>query len=405
MTGTMRTAPFVHAPAPFATGFRRREELVRPVRHRGREPGFPGPPAQIRARTGRGNISNGPLFFIGIHYSDGLSLHRRRPDRRPYRTDVLPVTNPAPLVTIFGATGFVGRAVVRHFARAGWRVRAGTRSPQRAGFLRPIGDLGQIVPVAVDIRRPSTLLSAVQGTQSVVNLVGILAPAGRQTFTAVHVDGAANAAKAAAAAGAAGFVHVSALGADAGSRSAYARTKGLAENRALEILPATAILRPGIVFGPEDRFFNRFAATLRLAPVMPVPGRGRVRLQPVYVEDVAAAVFRAATTPAAAGQTYELGGPGTRSLMAILRWIREQINRRCLLLPVPLTLLWPPAWLMERLPNPPLTRDQLRLLTTDNVVSDTAHTLDTLGITATAYEGIVPAYLERFRLGGDSLRG
>ncbi len=330
---------------------------------------------------------------------ESLSLRHLR-ERRPDWAELLSVTNPAPMATIFGATGLVGRAVVRHFARSGWRVRAGTRRPERAGFLRPIGDLGQVAPVVADVRLPSTLLSAVQGARSVINLAGILAPSGRQTFTAVHVEGAANAARAAAAAQAGSFVHVSAIGADIAARSAYARTKGLAERHALEGFAAASVLRPGIVFGPEDRFFNRFAALMRLAPAMPVPGRGRVRLQPVYVEDVAEAVFRAATSPAAAGRTYELGGPGVHSLMTILRWIREQIDRPCLLLPVPLALLWPSAALLERLPDPPLTRDQLRLLARDNVVSGTARTLGDLGIAATSYEGIVPAYLERFRPGG-----
>ena len=310
------------------------------------------------------------------------------------------MTDPGPIVTIFGAAGFVGRAVVRHFARAGWRVRAGTRRPQRAGFLRPLGDLGQVVPVTADVRRPSTLLPVVQDARAVVNLAGILSPAGPQTFEAVHVEGAANAAGAAAAARAASFVHVSAIGAAPAARSRYARTKGRAEERARARFAGATVLRPSIVFGPEDRFFNRFAAVLRIAPAMPVPGGGRVRLQPVYVDDVAAAVFRAATAPDTAGRTYELGGPTTSSLMEILRWIRGQVRRRCLLVPVPVALLWPQALLMEGLPSPPLTRDQLRLLTTDNVVSGTARTLADLGLEPTAYEGIAPAYLERFRPGG-----
>lgn len=310
------------------------------------------------------------------------------------------LTDPGPIVTIFGAAGFIGRAVVRHFARAGWRVRAGTRRPQQAGFLRPLGDLGQVVPVTADVRLPSTLLPVVQDAQAVVNLAGILSPAGQQTFAAVHVEGAANAAGAAAAGGAAHFVHVSAIGADPSARSRYARTKGLGERRAQERFASATLLRPSIVFGPEDQFFNRFAAVIRIAPAMPVPGGGLVRLQPVYVDDVAAAVFRAATTHDAAGHTYELGGPRTRSLMEILRWTRKQVNRRCLLVPVPVAMLWPQALLMECLPSPPLTRDQLRLLMTDNVVSGEVGTLSDLAIEPTAYEGIAPAYLERFRPGG-----
>ena len=312
------------------------------------------------------------------------------------------MTDSAPIVTVFGAAGFVGRAVVRHFARAGWRVRAGTRRPQQAGFLRTLGDLGQVVPVTADVRLPSTLLPVVQEARAVVNLAGILSPAGRQTFAAVHVEGTANAASAAAAAGAASFVHMSAIGADPSARSQYARTKGLGEQRALERFAGATVLRPSIVFGPEDQFFNRFAAVLRVAPGMPVPGGGLVRLQPVYVDDVAAAVFRAATTHATGSHTYELGGPRTRSLMDILRWTREQVNRRCLLVPVPFALLWPQALLMECLPSPPLTRDQLRLLMVDNVVSGNVGTLSDLDIEPTAYEGIAPAYLERFRPGGAS---
>ena len=312
------------------------------------------------------------------------------------------MTDSAPIVTIFGAAGFVGRAVVRCFARAGWRVRAGTRRPQQAKFLRTLGELGQVVPVTADVRLPSTLLPVVQGSRAVVNLAGILAPTGKQTFAAVHVDGAANAANAAAAGGATSFVHVSAIGADPSVRSDYARTKGLAEVRALECFSDTSVLRPSIVFGPEDQFFNRFAAVMRIAPAMPVPGGGLVRLQPVYVNDVAEAIFRAATTSQAAGQTYELGGPRARSLIDILRWTRDQVSRRCALVPIPFALLWPPALLMECLPSPPLTRDQLRLLARDNVVSDGAGTLSDLGIEPTAYEGIAPAYLERFRPGGKS---
>ncbi len=256
------------------------------------------------------------------------------------------------------------------------------------------------MPVTADVRLPSTLLPVVQDAQAVVNLAGILSPAGQQTFEAVHVEGAANAAGAAAAGGATHFIHVSAIGADPSARSRYARTKGLAEHRAQERLAGATVLRPSIVFGPEDQFFNRFAAVMRIAPAMPVPGGGLVHLQPVYVDDVAAAVFRAAATHDAVGHTYELGGPRTRSLMDILRWTREQVNRRCLLVPVPMALLWPQALLMECLPSPPLTRDQLRLLMTDNVVSGDVGTLSDLDIEPTAYEGIAPAYLERFRPGG-----
>lgn len=310
------------------------------------------------------------------------------------------MTDSAPIVTILGASGFLGRAVVRQFAQAGWRVRAGTRKPALSGFLRTLGDLGQVAPVAADVRKPSTLFPIVQGARAVVNLVGILAPEGRQTFQSVHVDGATHCATAAAAAQAERFIQLSAIGADPAARTVYARTKGLGERRAVESCSATCILRPSVVFGPEDQFFNRFAAVMRVAPAFPVPDGGAMRLQPVYVDDVAAAVFRAATKPEAVGGTYELGGPRTRSLLEILRWTRGQIARKCALIPVPRAALWLPAFVMEAFPNPPLTRDQLLLLTTDNVVTEDAATLADLDVRPTAFEGIAPAYLQRFRPGG-----
>ncbi len=260
-----------------------------------------------------------------------------------------------------------------------------------------------MVPVAADVRKPSTLLPIVQGARAVINLVGILAPRGSLTFQAVHVEGTTTVATAAAAVQAEHFVQVSAIGADPASDLHYARTKGLAEARAFERFAAASVLRPSTVFGPDDQFFNRFAALIRMAPVMPVPDGGEMELQPVYVDDVAEAVFLAATTPDARGRTFELGGPNTYSLMQILRWTRGQISRKCMLLPVPRSLLWGPAMMMEMLPYPPVTREQLRLLGLGSVVSEDAETFDQLGIKPAAFEGIVPLYLERFRPGGDSL--
>lgn len=305
-----------------------------------------------------------------------------------------------PLAAVVGASGFLGRHVVRRLAAAGWRVRAASREPERAGHLRPLGDLGQVIPVAADVRRPETLTPAFADADAVVNLVGILFARGRQTFPAVHAEGAGNVARAARAAGATNLVHVSALGADPSSPSVYARTKAEGEARVRDAFPRATVLRPGVVFGPEDDFFNRFAAAMRIAPALPLPDGGRTRMQPVHADDVAGAVLAALARGNARGTTFELGGPEVRTFREILAWIRTTLGRRCMLVSVPSRVLWLPALLLEALPRPPLTRDQLRLLAADSVTSGNAPGLADLGVRPTPFESSVPPYLERFRRRG-----
>ncbi len=304
------------------------------------------------------------------------------------------------LATVFGATGFIGRYVVQALAQAGWRVRVATRDPGRALFLRPYGVVGQVTPHFANIRDDATVAAAVDGADLVVNLVGILFEGGRQKMSAVHDEGAGRVARAAAAAGVGRLVHVSAIGADAGSPSVYARTKAAGEAAVRAAFPAATILRPSIVFGAEDAFFNRFAAMAGMSPALPLIGGGKTRFQPVYVGDVRDAVIAAAEREDVAGRVFELGGPGVYSFRELMALTLEFSGRRRALVTVP----WGVARLQARvaglLPNPPLTADQVTLLARDNVVGADAATLADLGIEASALEAIVPTYLARFRPGG-----
>jgi uncharacterized protein YbjT (DUF2867 family) len=312
------------------------------------------------------------------------------------------------IVTVFGGSGFLGRHVVQALARRGYRIRAAVRRPDLAGFLQPLGMVGQVMPVQANLRFPSSVAKAAEGASAIVNLVGILAPKGRQTFAAVHDAGAAAVAQVAAAERGC-LVQVSAIGADPQGATPYQRTKAAGEAAALAVEGAV-VLRPSVLFGPEDDFFNRFAALARLLPVMPLIGEGVARFQPVFVGDVAEAVARAVDGTIAANRIYELGGPQIVSLKDIMSYVLNETDRQRPFLPVPFVAARIQAGLMEfvdkltfsKLPRAlAITRDQVRMLEHDNLVSEAAkaeaRTLEGIGITPTAFEAIVPSYLWRFR--------
>ncbi|MGF1609061.1 MAG: complex I NDUFA9 subunit family protein [Kiloniellales bacterium] len=306
----------------------------------------------------------------------------------------------ARLVTIFGGSGFIGRYLVQRLARRGWQIRVAVRHPRQAQFLKPLGDVGQITPVPAALQHEASIAAAVQGADAVVNLVGLLYEKGRQTFEKVHVEGAGLVARAASAAGARDFVQVSAIGASLDSEADYACSKAAGEAAVRETFPDAVVVRPSIVFGPEDGFFNRFAVMARLSPALPLIGGGHTRFQPVYVGDVAEAMAICLERPDCRGQTYELGGPQVYSFKELMELLLAQIRRRRLLLPIPIALAELQAAVLELLPVPPLTRDQVRLLRHDNVVSPGAPGLAELGITPTSVEIIVPTYLDRYRARG-----
>jgi uncharacterized protein YbjT (DUF2867 family) len=303
------------------------------------------------------------------------------------------------LVTIFGGSGFLGRHTVRALARAGWRIKVATRHPARGFFLRPLGTVGQIDFVKCDVSDAESVAHAVMGASAVINLTGILFQKG-QTFEDVQAQGAANIAQAAARAGVGALVHVSAIGADLESDSSYAQTKAQGEQAVREAFPDAVILRPSIIFGPEDGFFNKFAGMARFSPVLPLVGGGHTLFQPVFVGDVAQAIV-AGLGDAARGRTYELGGPGVYSFKELLRLILREIGRKRALLPLPFGLAAFQAAFLQLLPNPLLTVDQVKLLRKDNVVAQTAAGLADLGIIATSVEAVIPSYLWRFRAKGE----
>jgi NADH dehydrogenase len=311
------------------------------------------------------------------------------------------------LVTVFGGTGFVGRHVVRALLRRDFRVRAAVRRPDLAGHLQPLGRVGQIHAVQANVRYPASVEAAVRDADVVINLVGILFERGRQSFAGVQAAGAGAVAQAAAAAGAR-LVHVSALGAKPDSTSLYARSKAAGEAAVLQAVPAATILRPSIVFGPEDDFFNRFAGMARFSPLLPLIGGGETRFQPVYVGDVADAVARAVEGSARPGTIYELGGPDVSTFAELMRFVLATIERRRLLVPVPFALARLKAHVLQLMPTPLLTPDQVELLRQDNVVSDAAkaegRTLQGLGIDPASIAAIVPTYLWRFRKAGQFKR-
>ncbi len=311
------------------------------------------------------------------------------------------------LVTVFGGSGFVGRHTVRALAKRGYRVRVGVRRPELAGHLQPLGRVGQISAVQANIRYPDSVASAVRDAHVVINLVGILHERGRQSFEAVLAAGPEAVARAAVAQGAR-LIHGSAIGADANSSSRYAQAKAGGEQAVLAADPAVVILRPSVVFGPEDDLFNRFAGLARFTPVLPLIGGGATRFQPVFVGDVATAIATAVEGKAKPGTIYELGGPDVVSFREILEYVLTTIERRRLLLPLPFGLAKFQSYVLQLMPKPLLTPDQVELLHYDNVVSDAARhegrTLEALGITPTAMMTVVPSYLWRFRKTGQFSR-
>ena len=307
------------------------------------------------------------------------------------------------LVTVFGGSGFLGRHVVRALANRGYRIRVAVRRPELCGYLRPMGRVGQIQAVQANLRYPDSVAAAVRDADAVVNLVGILFERGNQGFDAVMAAGAETVAKAATAADAS-LVHVSAIGADAEGASHYARAKGQGEARVLAAQPAAIIVRPSILFGPEDDFFNRFAALARMAPALPLPGGGHTRMQPVFAGDVGEAIAKAIDGDLKPGTIYEFGGPDVRTFKQLMQFVLATAQRRRLLVPVPFALLKLQAVFLQFAPKPPITPDQVELLKHDNVVSEDAkrdgRTLEALGIFPESIDAIVPTYLWRFRKTG-----
>ncbi len=308
------------------------------------------------------------------------------------------------LVTVFGGSGFVGRNLVQSLAKAGAGVRAAVRDPEEALFLKPCGDVGQVTPVQGNLRSDDSVRAAIHGADAVVNLVGILYQSGRQTFEAVHHEGAVRVARIAAEEGVSRYVHMSAIGASEDSPAQYARTKAKGEQAVRQAFPSASIVRPSIIFGPDDNFFNQFAMMAKLLPALPLIGGGWTRFQPVYVGDVAAAIVKCLEDPATDGKTYELGGPSIYTFKELLEYVLEQTGRHRLLMPVPWALATLQGACFELLPRPLLTRDQVALLRTDNVVGEDALTLADLGISPTAVEAVVPDYLFAYRKGGQFSR-
>jgi uncharacterized protein YbjT (DUF2867 family) len=342
---------------------------------------------------GRSGAAEPPLYSTGaILYSPGEWM-RASMTAIPLET----------LVTVFGGSGFLGRHVVRALAKLGYRIRVAVRRPELAGFLQPLGRVGQIHAVQANLRYPASVEAAARDADVVVNLVGILFERGRQKFDAVQAFGAEATALAASAVGAR-MIHVSALAADEHSPSHYARSKAAGEKLVLAAVPSAVILRPSVVFGPEDDFFNKFAAIARFAPALPLVGGGHTRFQPVFAGDVASAVVAAIEDRAKEGQIYELGGPEVKSFKELMQFVLATTGRQRLLLPVPFALAKFQASFLQLMPKPLLTTDQVELLRRDAVVSDEAkregRTLEALGIDPIAMATIVPLYLWRFRKTG-----
>jgi NADH dehydrogenase len=301
---------------------------------------------------------------------------------------------------VFGGGGFIGRHLVRRLGKAGVTVRVPSRHVSRLGHLKTAGVVGQIVPEIIGAFDDAELAAAIDGADIVVNLIGILAPTRSDGFDRIHSSIPGRIAQAAAAAGVKRLIHVSALGADANSLSDYAKSKAAGEGAVRQAFPMATILRPSIVFGPEDKFFNRFAAMALLSPVLPLIGGGHTKFQPVYVGDVADAIMAAATRADAQGKIYELGGPATYSFRELMELLLAEIGIKRLLVPVPWGVARFQAGIAEMIPGKPLTRDQVELLKHDNVLSGTAPGLSQLGIQPTAAELILPTFLDRFRKGG-----
>jgi NADH dehydrogenase len=317
------------------------------------------------------------------------------------------------LATVFGGSGFLGRYIVRALVHQGWRIRVAVRRPDLAAFLQPIGGVGQIQPVQANLRFPDSIAAAIEGASAVVNATGVKAESGAQTYTAVHVEGALALARAALAARVSSYVHISGIGSDPNSASPYIASKGLGDEATRDTFPDAIVMRPSVVFGPEDDFFNRFGALACYSPVLPLLGGGGTRLQPVYVGDVGQAVAAALSGLAKPGTAYELGGPRTMTLREAAELTLQAIDRRRLLIGLP---LGPSRWIAASTQFgskatfglfPKLlttTRDQVDLLASDNVVSAEAEAegrvLSALNVLPQAAEAIIPSYLARFRRTG-----
>jgi uncharacterized protein YbjT (DUF2867 family) len=303
------------------------------------------------------------------------------------------------VATVFGGSGFIGRYVVKRLAHQGYVVRVPSRYPEGALFLKPMGAVGQVVPLYAPVTIEATVQRAVEGAEVVVNLVGALTESPAASFEAVHTEGAERIARLSAAAGVARLIQVSAIGADPNSPSRYASTKGKAEQAVVAAFPQATILRPSLVFGPEDQFFNRFAAIARMSPIMPVI-HGETKMQPVYVSDVADAAMAALASSTTRGKIFEIGGPRVWTFREILAFILKTTHRDRTLLNIPMGIARLQASILQHVPGKPLTPDQLLMLSKDSVVAPGALGLADLGITPTPVELIVPAYLSRYQPGG-----
>lgn len=315
---------------------------------------------------------------------------------------VVGMTMATKMVTIFGGGGFLGRHLVRMLAQEGYAVRVAVRDPEDALHLKPMGEVGQITPIQANIRSEVSVAAAVRGSHAVVNLVGILYESGNQTFDAVHNVGAATVARAAAAAGVERFVHMSALGVSEMAAAKYARSKARGEKAVLEAFPGASIMRPSVVFGPQDDFFNRFGSMAFLSPVLPLIGGGHTKFQPVYVGDVAEAMMACITGRAESpeGKIYELGGPSVYTFRELMELVMEYTGHKCRLVSLPFGIATLQGMILGLLPKPPLTADQVELLKSDNVVSGELPGLADLGIEPMAAEVILPTYMDMHRRGG-----
>lgn len=300
------------------------------------------------------------------------------------------------IITVVGGTGFVGRYVVKLLADRGYTIRVIARNPELALHLKTAGDVGQVVLVPGNLSKPESLAGKLDNSWAIVNLVGILFETTRQDFSAVHAKGAEKLAQLAKPAGAERFVHMSSLGVDQMVKSKYARTKSMGEKAVRAAFPEATILRPGIIFGPEDQFFNSFAGMAQLYRALPVIGGGHTKFQPVYVCDVAQAVVNALELPSAQGETFELGGPGVYNFKELLHYICKITRRDPLMIPIPFGLASLIGYFTQLLPRPPITHDQVGMLEHDAIVSQGAKVFADMGITPVALETIVPQYLARF---------
>ncbi len=298
-------------------------------------------------------------------------------------------------IIVFGGSGFLGRRIVKRLATDGSVVKVAVRHPDRARFLERLGDVDQIVLMRADVRDEDSVADAVTGSGAVVNAVAAYVEKRGVRFAAVHEQGALHVARQVAKAGVERLVHISGIGADPGSKSNYIRSRGWGEALTREAFPDATILRPSVMFGPDDAFFNSLAAVVRRTPILPLVGNGRTRLQPVYVDDVAAAVSQVLNRPDSRAQIYELGGPRAYTLKELIELLMDEMGRTRLLLPIPFVVAELQALMMELLPSPPLTRGQVELLKQDNVVSETGPNFQNLGIAPARVENILPTYIHQ----------